>query len=101
MSTPREPHNAFYLLLLVASLLFVLTALAYGIVPVLEQKATDAGQPPPPSPMRDSLRRDGGTWLLCELAVMTVFGLASMGLDRLRSLKKERAEATIRRKDEG
>src|SRR5260370_6566674 len=91
----REPHNPFYLLLLLASLLFVLTALAYGVIPVLEQKALDAGQAPPPSPFRDSLRRDGGTWLLCELAAMTILGFASMGLDRLRSLKKRRAEATI------
>ena len=29
------------------------------------------------------------------VAAMTGFGLASMGLDHLRSLKKERAEATI------
>ena len=95
MSAPREPHNPFYLLLLLASLLFVLTALAYGLIPVLEQKAIDAGQTPPESPFRDALRRDGGTWLLGELVVMTVFGIASMGLDRLRSLKKQRAEATI------
>ena len=103
MSAPREPHNPFYLLLLLASLLFVLTALAYGIVPVLEQKAADAGQPPPPSPLRETLRQDGGTWLLIELAAMTILGFASMGLDRLRSLKKERREATIppQGKDEG
>jgi hypothetical protein len=92
-----EPRNPFYLLLLVVSLVFVLTALAYGVVPVLEQRAADAGQPPPPSAFRDWLREDGGKWLLVELAVMMVFGIASMVLDRLRSLKKERAEATIRR----
>ena len=92
---PREPHNPFYLLLLVASLLFVVTALAYGVIPVLEDKATAAGQPPPASPFRETLRHDGGTWLVCELAAMMVFGIASMVLDRLRSLKKERAEATI------
>jgi hypothetical protein len=95
MSPPREPHNPFYLLLLVASVLFVITALAYGLVPVLEQKAIEAGQAPRPSPFRDALRRDGGTWLLWELAAMAVFGVASMALDRLRSLKKQRAEATI------
>ncbi len=95
MSGPREPHNPFYLLLLLASLLFVITALAYGIIPVLEQKAIDAGQSPPPSPFRDALRQEGGSWLLCEVAAMMVLGLSSMGLDRLRSLKKQRSEATI------
>jgi len=41
--TNREPRNPLYLLLLLASLLFVVNALAYAIVPVLEQKARDAG----------------------------------------------------------
>ena len=67
-----EPRNPFYLLLLVASLLFVLTCLAYGVVPILEQKAAEAGQPPPPSPFREALNADGWKWLLYELAAMAV-----------------------------
>ena len=90
-----EPRNPFYLLLLLASLFFVITALAYAVVPVLEEKAMRAGQPPPPSPFRDALRSDGWLWLLGEVAVMTVLGVLSMGLDRLRTLQKSRAEATI------
>jgi hypothetical protein len=95
MSASSEPRNPLYLLLLLASLLFVLTALAYTMVPVLEQKAIEAGQTPPPSPWRDALRADGGRWLLYEVAAMIVLGIASMGWDRLRSLQKERAEKTI------
>lgn len=91
----REPHNPFYLLLLLASLCFVITALAYAIVPVLEEKARMAGSIPPPSPFRDSLRENGWIWLLYELAFMIFFGLASMILDRLRRLKKERASETM------
>jgi hypothetical protein len=94
-SAKSEPHNPFYLLLLLASLAFVLTALAYAIIPVLEQKAIDAGEPPPPSPFRDALRENGWLWLLIELGAMMVLGVASMVLDRLRSLKKERAGGTI------
>jgi hypothetical protein len=94
MSSP-EPRNPLYLLLLLASLLFVLTALAYAVVPVLEQKAADAGQPPPPSPFRDALRADGWRWLLAEVALMIVLGIASMVLDRLRALQKEKAGRTI------
>jgi hypothetical protein len=90
-----EPRNPLYLLLLLASLLFVLTALAYAIVPVLEQKAVEAGRPPEPSPWRDALRADGGRWLLYEVAVMIVLGVASMGWDRLRALQSARAAATI------
>ena len=95
MSQPAEPRNPFYLLLLLASLVFVLTALAYAVVPALEEKAKEAGEFPPPSAFRDALRNDGWKWLLVEVAAMVVFGILSMGLDRLRRLKKERAEATI------
>jgi hypothetical protein len=86
--TPPEPRNWFYLLLNLVSITFVVTALAYALVPVLEQKATDAGRPPPESPFRDALRRDGWLWLLVEAGLIVVFALASMGLDRWRQGRK-------------
>ena len=95
MANTTEPRNPLYLLLLLAGLVFALTALACAVVPVLEQKAIEAGNPPPPSPWRDALRSDGWRWLLYEVTVLLVLGLASMGLDRLRSLQKERAAHTI------
>jgi hypothetical protein len=94
MST-SEPRNPFYLLLLAASVLFVATALAYGVVPVLEEKAAEAGNPPPPSAFRDALRADGWKYLLLELGAMVVLAGLSMGLDRLRSLQKERTAGTM------
>ena len=90
-----EPRNPFYLLLLLASFIFVLNALAYAVVPTLEDKAIRAGEVPPPSALRDALRTDGWKWLLVEVAAMVILGLLSMGLDRLRRLQKERAEAKI------
>jgi hypothetical protein len=93
--TPQEPRNPLYFLLLLASLLFVATALAYAVVPTLEQKAKDAGQPPPPSAFRDALRKDGWRWLLYEVSGVVVLSVASMTVDRLRTLKKQRTEATI------
>ena len=79
-----EPRNPFYILLILVSLSFVLTALAYAVVPVLEQKAAEAGQKPPPSPLRDSLREDGWLWLLCQGAAIVLLGILSMALDRWR-----------------
>lgn len=90
-----EPRNPFYLLLLFVGFLFVVTALAYAVVPVLEQKATEAGNPPPQSEWRDALRADGWKWLLAELAVLVALCVASMVLDRLRSLKSEKEAARI------
>lgn len=90
MSEPtKEPRNPFYLLLLIAGLVFILTALAYAVVPVLEEKARDQGVVPPPSPWRDALRENGWRWLLWEVAVLVVLGLASMSLDRYWRWKKE------------
>ena len=88
---PREPRNPLYLLLLVAGVIFVMTVLAYAIVPVLEEKARDAGTIPPPSPFRDALRSDGWKWVLGEVAALIVLGLASMGLDRYCRWQQERA----------
>jgi hypothetical protein len=91
----REPRNPLYLLLLLASLLFVVTALAYAVVPVLEQKAREAGEPPPPSGFRDALRKDGWRWLLYEVGAVVILSVASMTVDRLRTLKKQRGDVTI------
>ena len=95
MSSRSEPYNPFYLLLLVAGLLFVVTALAYAIVPVLEQKAAEAGNPAPPSAFRDALRADGWRWLLYEVVAIVVLAFASMALDRLRTLHNEKKDGTI------
>ncbi len=95
MQPASEPRNPLYFLLLLASLAFVLTALAYAVVPVLEDKALARGEVPPPAPWRQALREDGWKWLLYEVAAMIVLGLASMGLDRFRRLQKERQSATI------
>ena len=59
MATPSEPRNPLYFLLLIAGVVFAVTALAVAFVPVLEEKALEAGQAPPPSPFRDALRTDG------------------------------------------
>src|SRR5688572_2345887 len=93
MST--EPRNPLYMLLLVVGLVFVMTALAYAVIPVIEQKALDAGQEPPPSPLRDALRQDGWKWLLYEVAILIVVGVASMVWDRLRGLQNAAPAGTI------
>src|SRR5262245_53054193 len=94
MSLPAS-RNPLHLLLLIVGVVFVGTALAYAIIPVLEQKATDAGEPPPPSEFRDMLRTDGWRWLLFEAAILLVLGLASIIYDHLRGLQKAPKANTI------
>jgi hypothetical protein len=84
----REPRNPWYWLLLAASLAFVVTALAYAIVPSLEEWAADVGQPSPPSPFREELRHNGWRWLLAEVGAIVIFAVLSMILDRRRSLRQ-------------
>jgi hypothetical protein len=95
MTPPKEPHNPFYFLLLAASILFVATALAYGVVPLLEEQMQAGGQATPHTAFGEALRNDGHWWLLGEVAVMALFALLSMGLDRLRSLQKPPSAGTI------
>ncbi len=91
MAVPSEPRNPFYLLLLGVGVMFIVTVLGYAVIPVLEEKAMDAGTMPPPSPFRDALRHDGWKWVLAEVAILVVLGLACMGLDRYRRWKIESA----------
>jgi hypothetical protein len=88
-------RNPLYLLLLLAGLVFVLTALAVALVPVLEQKAIDAGEPQPPSEFRDALRVEGWKWLVSEVVVVIALAFASMAWDSRRSLQNAPGQATI------
>ena len=94
MSAP-EPRNPLYLLLLIAGLVFVVTLLACVGIPILEQKAIDGGEPPPPSAFRDALRSNGWMWVLVELAILIALAVASMVVDWQRSLQKQREQSTI------
>jgi hypothetical protein len=76
--------------------LFVVTALAYALVPTLEEKAFEAGVSSGASPFRDALLANGWKWLLYEVAAVIVLGIACMGLDRWRTLRKEQEEAKRR-----
>lgn len=94
MSSP-EPRNPFYVLLLLASVLFVVTALGVALVPMLMEKAEQAGGEVPAEGFHQTLKRDGIWWLVYQVAAIAVLAVLSMALDRLRSLKKERASGTI------
>ncbi len=89
MSPPPEPRNPFYFLLLAVCVVFLLTILAYGLVPVLEDKAREAGAEPPPSPFREALRHEGWKWILYEVGVIIVVGFLAMWLDQHRRLPKD------------
>jgi hypothetical protein len=90
LKRPAPARNPLYLLLLLAGAVFVVTALAYALVPELERKAIEAGNPSPPSALRDALRADGWKWLLAEVAVVVALSVLSMVWDHRRTLREER-----------
>lgn len=82
MAESTEPRNWFFTLLIPASVLFIITALALAVVPVLEDKAAQAGMNASPSAFRTALREDGWIWLLIEVGVVIVLAVAAMIWDR-------------------
>jgi hypothetical protein len=91
MTKSSEPRNPFYILLLIVSLLFVITALAMTMDLFVERKTIAVA----PSAFRDFLRAEGWQLLLYELGAVVVLALSSMGLDRLRRLHNDRVAATL------
>lgn len=77
--------NPFYVLVLLSSTAFAVTALAYYIGPNIEQAAIDQLQG---GPVLESMalaswfNRHGPTALAAEIAVMFVAGLLAMSTDR-------------------
>jgi hypothetical protein len=78
--------NPFYVILLVASTVFTVTALAYLIGPGIEQSALDhpgAGRPGPGSlALTAWLDRNGPIVLAVEIGLMFVSGVLAMATDR-------------------
>jgi hypothetical protein len=90
-----EPRNPFYILLLLVGLLFVVTLLAVVVVPMMLETAESAGGDVPKEGFHQLIKRDGMWWVFYEAIALVVLSLLSMGLDRLRSLKKEHRARTI------
>ena len=81
--TPRP--NPFYVLLILVSTLFVMTALGYLVGPYVEQQAIDRAGAGPTSGSRalaSWFDRKGVQALTIEFAAMVIFGMLAMFLDR-------------------
>ena len=83
-SIPRAAHLAV-----------AVTLLAVLMVPILMEKAERAGGDVPKEGFHQLIKRDGVWWVVYELIALVVLSVLSMGLDRLRSLQKERGGRTI------
>ena len=72
-------------MLVPAGVVFVITALAYAIIPTLEDRAAAGGNVPPPSAVREALRENGWWWLLIQAGVLVILSIAAMVSDARRT----------------
>src|SRR5207237_9209772 len=84
MATARKPRpNPFYVLLMLVSTLFVITALGYLVGPYVERQAAEGRAPAPASrALAGWFERKGVVALAIEFAAMTVFAILAMATDR-------------------
>jgi hypothetical protein len=89
MGMSEKPRrNWFFTLLIPASAAFAITAVALAVIPVIEERAAQAGRPAPTTGLRAALRQDGWLWLLVETGVVIVLSMAAMTWDWLKQDKE-------------
>ncbi len=93
MSRRREAFNPFYALVLVTSVLFVVTALAYVTSWVIIRPVSGGPGTPAVSPAMRFLDERGESMLLWQAGLLTGSAILAMGFDRWRSRRAERSRA--------
>ena len=92
MAKVKEPFNPFYALVVVAGVVFLVTACGYGTMTyrAIAPRAGAAGQP---HPLMTFLDQYGMQLMSGELAVLAAATFGAMWLDRFRSLRAEAAKS--------
>lgn len=80
MASKRKSTNPFYVLLVLAGTVFLVTALAYGVMTVRLSRPGGRSADSNPALMQ-LMRERGGTILLVELAALGVLTVAAIGTD--------------------
>ena len=95
MAKTKEPFNPFYVLLVLLGVVFLLTACAYSVMAFLANNPRAAGELGD-HVLTDFLDRHGVELMAWELGLLAVASCAAMGLDRFRSMRRQRDAATGR-----
>jgi hypothetical protein len=77
----QRSRNPFYTLLVIVGTLFAVTAFAYGIMALVDVRASRQLADPGSHPLLDWLRQHGDLTMLAELGVLAVLTFAAMGTD--------------------
>ena len=82
MANRKQGVNPFYVLLVIASTAFVITAFAYGLMGFNAINPTPATVGGADHPLWQILRRYGSRMLLWELTLLAIFAVAAIGTDQ-------------------
>lgn len=77
----KKSANPFYAVLIVAGLVFVVTAAAYGVMAVRESRAALSGEPVAEHALMQWMHDNGNTALLTELAILGAATIAAITTD--------------------
>ncbi|MEX2168161.1 MAG: hypothetical protein WD851_02535 [Pirellulales bacterium] len=92
MSRPRAIHNPFYILLAIVGVVFVFTAVAYGIMAFQMANLPLDGAPDHRAhPLTTWVRQYGDLAILVEIAALAVLTCAAIGTDSYWQRRAERS----------
>lgn len=77
----KKSANPFYAVLIVAGLVFVVTAAAYGVMATRESRAALSGEPVAEHALMRWMHDNGNTALLTELTILGVATIAAIATD--------------------
>jgi uncharacterized protein YggT (Ycf19 family) len=94
----KEPTNPFYIVLVIVGVIFIVTASAFTLLLIQQNRTTASALLDPSSPLLVFVRRQGMSLMGLEVAVLGVASVCAMWLDshrdRKAALLKEEAAKT-------
>lgn len=92
MSRPRAVHNPFYVLLAIVGIVFVFTAVAYGIMAFQMTNLPADGAPDHRGHALTAwMREHGDRAMIAEIAILAVLTCAAIGTDNWWQRRAERS----------
>ena len=85
MAHRKEPINPFYIILVVVGVVFVVTACAFTLLLLAQNRTTTSGAFSGSSPLMEFLREHGMMLMAAEIVVLGLASAGAMWLDSRRS----------------